>query len=116
MNVHAALLGLRLKLGVQFLHVLAGIVLHVGDGMNQGMLINVLEDTLAVFTVGDGKGVKRLAEELILQGALNFLMVFGVIFGSVMHIRPPAEQCAVPEDRAHRLRKRAQYRQYGSDR
>ncbi len=70
--------------------MLAGVVLKVGDGTNQGMLVDILKNTLAVFAVGNGEGIKSLAEELILQGSFNLLMVLSVIFGSIMHIRPPA--------------------------
>ena len=92
MHVHAALFRLLLELLVEFLHVLAGVVLGFGYLGDEAALVHFLEDGFAVGPVGHGKGVQSAAQKIVLQGLIDLLAVIGKRFGGFMHgLSPPEE-------------------------
>ena len=86
MHVHAAFLGHTAELFVQFFHVLAGIVLGIGDLLDQAAFVHFLEHSFTVGAVGHGEGVEGTAQEAVLKGGINILAVIRKAFGcSVAH-------------------------------
>ena len=80
-HVHAALFGHTAELFVQFFHVLAGVVLGVGDLFDQAAFVHFLEHSFTVGAVGHGKGVEGTAQEAVLKGGINILAVIRKGFG-----------------------------------
>ena len=74
-HVHATLFGLGLKLRVQLVHVLTGVVLGIGDLLDQCLFVHFLEHGFAVGTVGHGKGIKGTTQKFVVQGLVQFLMI-----------------------------------------
>ena len=74
-HVHAALFGFGLKLRVQLVHVLTGVVLGVGDLLDQRLFVHFLEHGFAVGAVGHGKGIKGTTQKFVVQGLVQFLMI-----------------------------------------
>ncbi len=84
-DMYPAFFRLFLELLVQLFHVLAGVVLGVGNLRDQAALVHFLEDGFAVGAVGHGKGVQRIAQELVFQGLAKLLVIFRVVFRRAMH-------------------------------
>jgi len=74
-HVHAALFSFGLELSVQFVHVLTGVVLGVGDLLDQRFLVHFLEHGFTVGAVGHGKGIKGTTQKFVVQGFVQFLMI-----------------------------------------
>ena len=85
-DMDAALFSFGLELLVEFHHVLSGVVLDVGNVLDQLGNVPALEDAGAVGLVVNGELVQGLAEELVVQSLLDLTVVFLhiLMFGHVL--------------------------------
>ena len=84
-HVHAALFSLALELLVELVHVGGGFVLEFGDGVDEALLVDVAHHLGAVFAVGDGVLVQRLAELLVMQRLVDLAVVLFVGLRCLVH-------------------------------
>ncbi len=84
-HVHAALFSLALELLVELVHVSGGFVLELGDGVDKALLVDVAHHLGAVFAVGDGVLVQRLAELLVVQRLVDLAVVLFIGLRCLVH-------------------------------